>query len=82
MADSNAARAAIRSMVDRNKIVARQAVASTYKALGLAIDPDLRVYNRLQPEDFEVIRGREGDGALLDYIVEMERRLMGDSDGR
>lgn len=66
----------IREVIERNKGAARRALDQTFRAMGHSTDPDVRLYNRLTPQDFEQIAAQQGEDGLLEYITEMERRRL------
>lgn len=46
------------------------------KSYGVEPDPDMRAYNALKPEDFDVLAGEFGMDETAQYIEDMERRRM------
>ncbi len=74
MSDNNI----IRPMVDEVKAAAREAVQEMRGYLGQPADPDLRLYQKLQPADFQAILQQYGPENLAQYVQTMEaRRLKG-----
>ena len=72
----------LKPVVAAAKVAARRTADTLRQSLGLTADPDVRLYGRLQPDDFEEMRRRYGDDGTWEYIQEMERRrLKGGSGG-
>lgn len=68
-------------MFDRINKVTPRAFNTLDRAMGRQTDDDLRLYESLQPEDFNKISQQYGADNTLEYIQEMERRrLKGGSD--
>lgn len=66
----------IRPMVDEVKTAARGAVDEMRGMLGQPKDPNLRIYQRLQPADFNNILAEHGQDGLMAYIKAMETLRM------
>ncbi len=68
----------IQQMIAEAKEAAKVAVAQTKTMLGRTNDPDLEIYNRLGPADFEGMKAEHGVEAVTEYINTMEvKRLKG-----
>jgi hypothetical protein len=55
---------------------AQRGAATLRKMLGRSADPDVNLYRRLTPEDFERMAATYGRRAVADYIREMELKGM------
>ena len=67
----------LKPVVAAAKVAARRTADTLRQSLGLTTDPDVRLYNRLQPDDFAEMRRRYGDQDLWGYIQTMEQRRLG-----
>lgn len=47
------------------------------KTADIPIDPDLKIYQSLQPKDFDAMTQRYGADNVMQYIKQMEGRRLG-----
>ena len=51
-----------------------KAFENSHKMVGVPVDPDVRLYNKLQPEDLRKLEKTFGRDTVVDYVKEMESR--------
>jgi hypothetical protein len=62
---------------DRIQRATQKAFDRVGKTANIPTDPDLRIYNDLQPKDFEAMTQKYGQDDVMKYIQEMEAKRLG-----
>lgn len=67
--------------------IAQRAVSKAFERIGKVsggeTDPDMRLYSTLKPEHFTELMKVYGEGAIIDYIKDMEStKIMGRRGGK
>lgn len=64
--------------LSRQQAAVKKAFQRVAKVTNTEADPDLRIYNQLQPQDFTKLMTKYGEQGVIDYIKAMEsKRIMG-----
>src|SRR3990167_1670465 len=67
----------LQPVVKAAKVAAKRTADGLRQSMGLATDPDVRLYYRLKPDDFHEMRRLYGDHDIWNYVQEMEHRRLG-----